>query len=269
MVKRKYVDKINSIFVPRKKLLYITAAFFAVWGLAIAGNSLLAPAAERNHFTLADNDRAFHFIQDVFEEASQSVAYISCASLQKDENQKDVLMLGSGSGVIVSEQGYIITNHHVIDNAIEVEVILADGRRGDAAIVAESPFDDLALLKVELTGLVPAVLGDSDQVKVGQLVFPIGNPGGAQFARSMTMGMISGIDREIELSEGRLAHLLQTDAAINPGNSGGPLVDCSGRVIGINSIKIVDPEFESMGFAIPINTATRILAALCPEAFGQ
>ncbi|MDO4733481.1 MAG: trypsin-like peptidase domain-containing protein [Bacillota bacterium] len=187
--------------------------------------------------------------------------------MQKDSADKDVLVLGSGSGVIVSGRGYIVTNHHVVAKAIEVEVILADGRRANAEIIAEVPFDDLALLKIDLPELPVAVLGDSSVVRVGQMVFPIGNPGGAQFARSMTMGVISGVDREVELSQGKLVNLLQTDAAINPGNSGGPLVDSAGRVIGINSIKIVDPEFESMGFAIPINRVIEVLRPLCPEAF--
>jgi len=262
--KRKAFTKAKTIFFS-KKLLYSTAAFFVVFGLALSGG--IAEIRAELPARESKNEQAFSFIQDVFSQASPAVAYISCASLQKDENQKEVLTLGSGSGVIISEDGYIVTNYHVIANALEVEVILADGRRADAAIIAEAPMDDLALLKIELEALSVAVLGDSEEVRVGQLVFPIGNPGGAQFSRSMTMGVISGVDREVELSAGRLAHLLQTDAAINPGNSGGPLVDCSGCVIGINSIKIVDPEFESMGFAIPINRVVEILQPMCPAAF--
>lgn len=251
-----------------KKLLCATAAFLLLLGL-VRSFGPPDPATALGLLEGDRNGRAFSFIPEIFQEAAPSVAYISCASLQKDSAGQEMLVFGSGSGVIISQDGYIITNHHVIANGIEVEVILADGRRADASVVAEAPQDDLALLKIALDGLSPAELGDSDKVRVGQLVFPIGNPGGAQFARSMTMGLISGVDREIELSEGRLAQLLQTDAAINPGNSGGPLVDAAGQVIGINSIKIIDPEFESMGFAIPINRAVHILSGLYPTAFPQ
>ena len=243
--------------------LLISAAFLVVLGLASG-----AIRGQFEFFFIREkNGRSLEFIQEVFQDVAPTVAYISSASLRLDETGQEVMTLGSGSGVIISENGYIITNYHVIADAIRVEVVLADGQHADAKIAAQSPFDDLALLKIDIEGLNAAALGDSDQVRVGQIVFPIGNPGGAQFARSMTMGMISGIDRDVELNNGRMVHLLQTDAAINPGNSGGPLVDCNGRVIGINTIKIVDPEFESMGFAIPSNTAVRILSEFCPEAF--
>ena len=255
------------LITPRRKKsavkLLLAAAFLLVLGLAggvVDGAPGFLSIRERN-------GRSLEFIQDVFQEVSPTVAYISSASLRLDETGQEVIAIGSGSGVIISEDGYIITNYHVIADAIRIEVVLADGRRADADVAAASAFDDLALLKINMSGLKSAIFGDSNQVQVGQIVFPIGNPGGAQFARSMTMGMISGVDRDVELSKGRMVHLLQTDAAINPGNSGGPLVDCQGRVIGINTIKIVDPEFESMGFAIPINTAVRILSGLCPEAF--
>lgn len=221
---------------------------------------------------LREADRSkegFSFIKEVFQQVSPAVVYISSATQVNGENGAKELRVGSGSGVICSEEGYIITNHHVIANAQEIEVALADGRSAVGKVVAAAPAGDLALLKIDLPDLTVAKLGDSSKVEVGDLVFPIGNPGGAQFARSMTMGIISGLDRQIVLNDGNLYSLLQTDAAINPGNSGGPLVDTSGQVVGISSVKIVDAEFEGMGFAIPINTVVSILSELQPDLFDE
>jgi len=204
------------------------------------------------------------FIADLFDDVSPSVVFIS--NLLEDDGS-DIVQMGSGSGVICSEQGYIITNYHVVADAAALEVHLLDGRKAEAEVVAESRESDLALLKIDLDQLAPADLGDSDDVRVGDVVFPIGNPGGEQFSRSMTMGIISGIDRQLILEDGCLSSLLQTDAAINPGNSGGPLVNSNGEIIGINSIKIVDAEFEGMGFAVPANTVVEVLSPLCPDAF--
>ncbi len=173
---------------------------------------------------------------------------------------EDTLKLGSGSGFIFDTRGYIITNYHVIANATDLSVSLADQRTTSATVIAYEESGDLALLKIDLDNLPVATLGSSEDLKVGQLVFPIGNPGGEQFARSITMGIISGLGREMILSDGNLYSLIQTDAAINPGNSGGPLVDAYGKVIGVNSVKIVDADFEGMGFAIPIDTVRSFLA---------
>lgn len=171
----------------------------------------------------------------------------------------DDIIKGSGSGVIFSSDGYIITNNHVISGADKIFVHLADGRQCEATLIGQDKRCDLALLRIELPDLPVATLGDSDKVVVGELALAIGNPGGERFARSLTMGVISGLNRLVETSEGSQFKLIQTDAAINPGNSGGPLVNSRGEVIGINSVKIADANFEGMGFAIPVNTVRRVI----------
>ncbi|HLS89541.1 MAG TPA: trypsin-like peptidase domain-containing protein [Sphingobacteriaceae bacterium] len=167
----------------------------------------------------------------------------------------------TGSGVIFSPDGYIITNYHVIEGADQVEVVVADGRVLPATIVAhDDPFSDLAVLRIEATDLPYAVFGDSDQVRVGETVVAIGNPQGLDFFRSVTVGVVSGIRPDLlhRLSSGRsdyarIFELIQTDAAINRGNSGGPLVNLRGEVIGINTLKFQGADIEGMGFAIPSN----------------
>ena len=167
---------------------------------------------------------------------------------------------GEGSGVIYSSDGYIITNYHVIENAIgggsgsKIEVFIEnkENKPHSASVIGYNIASDLAVIKINATGLTPVELGDSSNLKVGQYVVSIGNPGGLEFMGSVTFGIISGLDREIASSSG--IKLIQTDAAINPGNSGGAMLDTTGKLVGINSSKIVAEEYEGMGFAIPVNT---------------
>lgn len=167
---------------------------------------------------------------------------------------------GEGSGVIYSSDGYIITNYHVIENAIgggsgsKIEVFIEnkENKPHSASVIGYNIASDLAVIKIDATGLTPVELGDSSNLKVGQYVVSIGNPGGLEFMGSVTFGIISGLDREIASSSG--IKLIQTDAAINPGNSGGAMLDTTGKLVGINSSKIVAEEYEGMGFAIPVNT---------------
>ena len=141
-------------------------------------------------------------------------------------------------------------------------VSLADGRQVEAEIVGTDPRTDLAVIKINANNLTVARFGNSDDLRVGDLAIAIGNPGGAEFARSVTQGIISGLNRLLVTEEGLQFRLIQTDAAINPGNSGGALVDIKGRVVGINSIKIAREGFEGMGFAIPSNTVQDIVSDL-------
>ena len=252
----------------RLKRVFPIACFLAILGLLLwlpAGS-----ASSKNHletqglFVAKQNG-----IADMFAKVEPSVVYISTATtaLQDDEGKGGSLILGSGSGVICAKEGYILTNYHVIADAEAITVHLSDGRTTEASVAGVAKESDLAVLKIDLPDLSPATLGDSDMLRVGDLVFPIGNPGGEQFTRSMTMGIVSGLNRQIILEDGCLSSLIQTDAAINPGNSGGPLVNANGEVVGINSIKIVDAKFEGMGFAVPINTVVDVLGEICPEAF--
>ncbi|AFM02471.1 MULTISPECIES: S1C family serine protease [Desulfitobacterium] len=175
---------------------------------------------------------------------------------------------GTGSGFIIDAQyGYIVTNYHVIANASKLIVSLADGRNAEATLVGQDPRTDLAVIKIPADGLTAAQLGNSEQLQVGEPVVAIGNPGGEEFARSVTQGVVSAKNR-ILLIEGESSfNLIQTDAAINPGNSGGPLVNYNGQVVGINSAKNAEKGFEGMGFAIPITDAIPVLEQLIEKGY--
>jgi len=160
----------------------------------------------------------------------------------------------TGSGVILDKEGHIVTNNHVVADADRLIVTLVNGEEREAEIVGTDPRTDLAVIKIKGDeDLTPAVFGDSDNLAVGQEVIAIGNPLGLSFARSVTAGVVSGLNRLLSTDEGFAYRLIQTDAAINPGNSGGALANLEGRVIGINTAKIAVEGFEGMGFAIPSN----------------
>lgn len=169
----------------------------------------------------------------------------------------ELVEAGSGSGFIIDAQnGYIVTNNHVIDGAKKITVSLSDGRNSEAKLVGADPRTDLAVLQISDTSNLTAItLGDSSTLEVGESVVAIGNPGGDDFARSVTTGVISALDRTLDIEGESSFALIQTDAAINPGNSGGPLVNYEGKVIGINSAKYAKSGFEGMGFSIPISDA--------------
>ncbi len=171
---------------------------------------------------------------------------------------------GVGSGVIFDERGYIVTNYHVISSestgqlADQITIGMADGRQAQVRLIGYDSQTDLAVLKTTEKSLPIAEFGRSKNVKVGELAVAIGSPSGAEFARSVTAGIISGLNRTLQVDE-RNYTLIQTDAAINPGNSGGALVNSRGQVIGINSVKLSSPGIEGMGFAIPIDDARPII----------
>ena len=163
-----------------------------------------------------------------------------------------------GSGVIISHDGYILTNHHVIEAADQIEVALADGRKAKGRIIGSDPESDLAVIKIDLPGTIPAItFSRPDQAQVGDIVLAIGNPFGV--GQTVTMGIVSAVKRN-HLGLNTFENFIQTDAAINPGNSGGALVDVNGNLIGINSA-IYSPNGGSLGigFAIPVSTAKKIM----------
>lgn len=168
---------------------------------------------------------------------------------------------GSGSGVIFDARGYIVTNYHVIEGTDQIIVTLADGKQVPGRVVGVDPRTDLAVIKINAENLTAARFGNSDKIKVGELAVAIGNPLGAEFARTVTAGVISAVNRTVNV-ETQQFRLLQTDAAINPGNSGGALVNSRGEIIGINSIKIVAEEVEGLNFAIPVNTVKPIVESI-------
>lgn len=176
-------------------------------------------------------------------------------------NRKVLVEQGTGSGVIFDANGYIATNYHVVQNTQEIVVSLSDGRTFNGKVIGTDPATDLAVVKIDAAGLPVAVLGDSDSLMVGEPAIAIGNPLGLEFRGSVTAGVISALNRSIEIGE-RKFKLIQTDAAINPGNSGGALVNADGVVVGINSAKISVAGVEGIGFSIPINTARPILQSI-------
>ncbi len=171
---------------------------------------------------------------------------------------------GEGSGIILSEDGYIVTNQHVIDGASNLKVVTSDGSTYEAELIGEDTQTDLAVLKINTEDkLVPAEFGNSDDLQVTDQVMAIGNPGGLQFNSSVTIGYVSALNRPVTNSEtGFMVDCIQTDAAINPGNSGGALVNAEGLVVGINSSKIAATDYEGMGFAIPSTVVQPIVSDL-------
>ena len=177
-------------------------------------------------------------------------------------------LAGEGSGIIISEDGYIVTNQHVVANATKLGVITSDGSSYEATLVGEDTQTDLAVVKIEAEGLTAAEFADSGDLQVGDEVMAVGNPGGLQLSSSVTFGYVSALDRPVTSDEtGYTINCIQTDAAINPGNSGGALVDMNGRVVGINSSKIVDTEYEGLGFAIPSDTVQPIVTDLMEHGY--
>ena len=168
-----------------------------------------------------------------------------------------VSQAAAGSGFVITEDGYILTNYHVIEDADSIQVSFVDGTTYDATLVGGESENDIAVLKIDATGLTPVIIGDSDNVKVGEQVVAIGNPLG-ELTFSMTSGIVSAKDRSITMENGEVMNMIQTDTAINSGNSGGPLFDMYGQVIGITSAKLSGSSsssatIEGLGFAIPIN----------------
>ena len=175
----------------------------------------------------------------------------------------------SGTGIIITEDGFIITNAHVIGNTKStiVKVITHDGTEHPAIIAAFDKATDLAVLKIDADGLTPAEFGNDEELNIGEWVIAIGSPGGVGFSGSLTRGVISGLDRVIDTTETSNITYIQTDAVINPGNSGGPLVNMYGQVVGINTSKIAAEAYEGMGFSIPTTDAKEILDQLLASGY--
>ena len=195
--------------------------------------------------------------QDIYEKNIPSVVSLSTHT-------------SSGTGVILSQSGYIVTNSHVIAGGGEISVLLTDDRSFAALLVGDDPISDLAVLKIEAADLTPAEFGDSDVLRVGDAVAAIGDPLGLELRGTFTDGIISAISRDVTVN-GRTMTLLQTNAALNSGNSGGPLVNCHGQVIGINTLKISaftnDAGVEGLGFAIPSTTVKDIVEQLIHQGY--
>jgi len=242
----------------------LLAAVLASTGTAAVLTGTAAPATTP---APTANTRAVNTAPDteditgVVATARKSVVTITADGLTSN-GPFSVPTTGVGSGLILTANGYILTNRHVVENSRTLTVTLMDGRDLAASVVRISDTTDLALIKVDATGLPAATIGDSDSIQVGQTAIAIGSPLGT-FTETVTRGVVSGLDREITVTDGAtrrqstLKGLIQTDAAINPGNSGGPLLDAAGQVIGLNTA--VATSAEGLGFAIPIGAAKDLI----------
>ncbi len=203
-------------------------------------------------------------VQAVAEAVSPSVVGIVVATSSQSFFGTGTSSESEGSGIIYSEDGYIITNYHVISDAVESNGKISVYLESDsttaisATVVGYDVSADLAVVKIDKNGLPSIEIGKSSDLKVGQTAIAVGNPGGMDFMGSVSKGIISGLDRTIQLENTTEINLIQTDAAINPGNSGGALVNSSGQLIGVNSAKMASENFEGMGFAIPVDDVVEI-----------
>jgi S1-C subfamily serine protease len=189
------------------------------------------------------------------EKASRSVVNINTVRRFHDLYYQVVPVKGMGSGVVIDPKGFIVTNNHVVAGAEKIDATLPSGDVLHGKLVGASVSDDVAVVKVDGKNLPTAELGDSDELRVGQTVFAIGNPLGLAGAPTVTKGVISAVKRSLRSERGLIENLVQTDAAINPGNSGGPLVDIRGRVVALNTAIV--PFAQGIGFAIPVNAVKR------------
>jgi S1-C subfamily serine protease len=205
----------------------------------------------------------------VYEKVADGVVNVTSTAVQMDFFFNAFPTQGSGSGSIIDTKGHILTNHHVVADAQKLEVTLADGSKWPAKLVGSDPDNDLAVIKIDAPKekLRVISMGDSKNLRIGQKVLAIGNPFGLQ--RTLTTGIISSLGRTIRSEVGTLIEdVIQTDAAINPGNSGGPLLNSDGEIVGINSA-IISPSGGSVGigFAIPVNTAKRVVPQLLSKGY--
>jgi serine protease Do len=239
-----------------------SASTTALVSLTLGGSQ---PAAGTTPNAVVTNTRSDPAdLADVVAVARQSVVTITANGLSvRGRSQSSVPSTGVGSGVILTTDGYILTNKHVVEGSTSLTVALPDGTEYPATIVRQLDDNDLALIKIDATGLAAATIGDSTTIEVGQTAIAIGSPLGT-YTETVTKGIISALGREITVADeetGRptyLHDLIQTDAAINPGNSGGPVLDATGAVVGISTATA--DSAEGLGFAIPISAAAELIA---------
>lgn len=199
---------------------------------------------------------------EVFKKNHPSVVNIAATTLAMNFWRQVIPQQGQGTGFIIDKNGYVLTNNHVVDHASKISVTLGNGKKADAVLVGRDPSTDLAVIRIpKRYATHVAELGNSDMIKVGQKAIAIGNPFG--LSHTLTTGIVSAVNRQIQNKSGALYDLIQTDAAINPGNSGGPLLNSSGQVIGVNTaIFSMSGGYQGIGFAIPVNQAKVVATQL-------
>ena len=223
--------------------------------------TVLYQAVEKTNSSKSNTANATSMsVKDIANEAMESVVEIKTESVSTNEFFQQAVQSGAGSGVILSKDGYIVTNNHVIDGASKIKVTTKDGKSYDAKLIGNDSSTDLAVIKVEASNLKPAVLGNSSKLEVGDTAVAIGNPLG-ELGGTVTSGIISALSRDV-IIDGQTMTLLQTNAAINPGNSGGGLFNSAGELIGIVNAKSSGTGIEGLGFAIPGNTVKSVVEEL-------
>jgi len=221
-------------------------------------NVVYATEGTKFNYTI---DKTVSPVVPIAKKVSPSIVAIKIKKNVRDFFGDSYQSEGTGSGIIIDNNGHIVTNNHVVEGSNDIVVVLKDGKELAAKIVGRDGQTDLAVIKVEEKNLPYVELGDSSTLEVGELAVAIGSPMGTEYAGSVTAGVISGLDRKIFIGDKNMT-LIQTDAAINPGNSGGALVNSEGKVVGINTLKLIESKVEGMGFAIPINEAKPIIQQL-------
>lgn len=255
-------DKRQNISIPYLIVIVLVSAI--IGGLAV---SYVMPSYIMSKYgnnlgkvEIKANTEGLNVVSAVAKKAMPSVVGITTVTVEKDFFFGVKRGQGVGTGVIIDSRGYILTNSHVVNDGQteEVKILFNDGSKIEGEVLWNDAVLDLAVVKVNKTNLPAADLGDSDDIVVGQVAIAIGNPLGLAFERTVTSGIISGLNRSINIDEfNSIEGLMQTDASINPGNSGGPLLNSKGEVIGINTAKIRSA--EGLGFAVPINIAKPIV----------
>ena len=276
-VEKKTKKKKEPKFITRKAfaitlifaMLFSAAVGAGAYALAnsVFGGTTIDKSISTTNYNLAKNTGSTLSVQEIVAKNENSVVAITTESMSTDTWLGQYVTQGAGSGVIISEDGYIVTNNHVIENANHIAVTLNDGTEVDASLIATDEQTDVAVIKIDKTGLTPVTFGDSSELSVGDLAIAIGNPLG-EFAGSASEGIISGLEREITL-DGKAMSLIQTSASINPGNSGGGLFDQYGNLIGIVVAKSSGSEVEGLGFAIPSNTVKEVAQSLMEKGYVE
>lgn len=226
---------------------------------ATPGTTVVYKAPEADNITPASAGDSLS-VSEIAAKAGQSVVSVVTKSGPASPYMNDQTATGAGSGVIISEDGYIITNHHVVEDAASVYITLPDGSEHEATIVGSDARSDIAVLKINVKGLIPAVIGNNEEVRVGDFVIAIGNPMG-QLGGTVTDGIVSALNREVNIA-GTPMNLIQMSAAVSPGNSGGGLFNGKGELVGVVNAKAGSSEAEGLGFAIPAGTAMQVAEEL-------
>ena len=263
----KYVTTKSFVIALIVCIIVSAAVGAGAYALAIShfGGTSIDKSITTTHYNLAKSTGSVLSIQEIIAKNENSVVAIETESVSTDSWLGQYVTQGAGSGVIYSEDGYIITNNHVISGASNIKVTLHDGTECDASLVAADSQTDVAVIKIDKKGLTPVTFSDMKNLNVGDLVVAIGNPLGT-LSGTATEGIISALEREITI-DGKSMSLIQTSASINPGNSGGGLFDQYGNLIGVVVAKSSGSDVEGLGFAIPADNVAKVAKSLIKNGY--